>query len=449
MHKYVSSILRLSSINFLQKRNFAKNNKILLNPVKNILNLACNHFCTNALPEENYALTDEQLDSITKGNPELLEKLNILMLEVQVLRQDGDKVPNYSSIKLDQWEYLLSTRSRSARKKYLKYLWKNEKANENEKAKKEEMQKYREEYFKERDKEAIENEYRLFGNTIFLRLYDTTVNQFLNNRLVQAMQFGQPLVLDCSYTEHMTHRECLNTAKQLMLLFAANRAHDFPFDLHYCNVNRQDPTIKQLKKFIGTIDEPWFPLNIHEDSYLNHFPKERLVYLTPHCRNNLEEFNHDDVYIIGAMVDKTNTEPLSLAKAKQQGLRMARFPLDKYLAWSKSSKSLTLNQVCSILLDVRSTSDWAQSLKHVPTRKIMSDEELSQYKGKRRFERKSPFLIDQKSQNGFESFSEGFKNLDNYENFTNDLEMKKYKKINNRDFRNNSHNYNKDIVSQR
>lgn len=112
MHKYVSSILRLSSINFLQKRNFAKNNKILLNPVKNILNLACNHFCTNALPEENYALTDEQLDSITKGNPELLEKLNILMLEVQVLRQDGDKVPNYSSIKLDQWEYLLSTRSR-------------------------------------------------------------------------------------------------------------------------------------------------------------------------------------------------------------------------------------------------------------------------------------------------------------------------------------------------
>lgn len=51
------------------------------------------------------------------------------------------------------------------------------------------------------------------------------------------------------------------------------------------------------------MDEPWFPLNIHEDSYLNHFPKEKLVYLTPHCRNDLEEFNHDDIYIIGAMVD--------------------------------------------------------------------------------------------------------------------------------------------------
>lgn len=65
------------------------------------------------------------------------------------------------------------------------------------------------------------------------------------------MKFGQPLVLDCSYTEHMNRRECFNAAKQLMLLFSANRAHHNPFDLHFCNVNREDITTKQLQKFIG------------------------------------------------------------------------------------------------------------------------------------------------------------------------------------------------------
>lgn len=47
-----------------------------------------------------------------------------------------------------------------------------------------------------------------------------------NNRLIQAMQFGQKLVVDCGYYTDMTSRENINCAKQLMLLFAENRAHD-------------------------------------------------------------------------------------------------------------------------------------------------------------------------------------------------------------------------------
>lgn len=47
-----------------------------------------------------------------------------------------------------------------------------------------------------------------------------------NNRLIQAMQFGQKLVVDIGYDTDMSRRENLNCAKQLMLLFAENRAHD-------------------------------------------------------------------------------------------------------------------------------------------------------------------------------------------------------------------------------
>jgi ribonuclease P protein 1 len=66
----------------------------------------------------------------------------------------------------------------------------------------------------------------LAHNSIFLRFYETTINQFYNNRLIQAMQFGQKLVVDCGYDNSMTDRENKNCAKQLTFLFSENRSHD-------------------------------------------------------------------------------------------------------------------------------------------------------------------------------------------------------------------------------
>lgn len=61
-----------------------------------------------------------------------------------------------------------------------------------------------------------------------------------------------------------------------------------------------------------------------------------------------------------------------MAKAKRLGLRMARLPLDQYLHWGAGSgKSLTLNQMINILLDLKKTGDWMHALKHVPRRKIV------------------------------------------------------------------------------
>jgi ribonuclease P protein 1 len=64
--------------------------------------------------------------------------------------------------------------------------------------------------------------------------------------------------------------------------------------------------MQSLHKHIGTVHEPWFPLHLHESSYLDKFPKEQLVYLTPHCREEMLEYDHDAIYIIGAIVDKVS-----------------------------------------------------------------------------------------------------------------------------------------------
>lgn len=319
---------------------------------------------------------DPDFTSITNGDPVLEKKLKILFLEVEVLRQSGHRVPQ--NIKLRQWEELLALETRTGRRKYLSYIFGVEKARENRKNKKTEHKIQRE----EKMKKLPENNHLIYAlgyNTIFQRVYDSTINNFYNNKLMQAMQFGQKLVLDCSYDSHMTLREAMNCGKQLTYLFSDNRAHDSPFDLYLCNAMRESNTMKQFVKFIPTLYDPDFPINITEKHYLELFPKENIVYLTPHCREKMREFDHDAVYIIGAMVDKVNAEPLSLAKAKREGLKMEKLPLDRYLLWgSGGSKSLTLNQVIKILLDIRATGSWDKALQHVPRRKLATAEDIQE-----------------------------------------------------------------------
>lgn len=184
------------------------------------------------------------------------------------------------------------------------------------------------------------------------------------------MRFGQNLVIDCSYDEYMNEREMLNTAKQLMLSFAINRMHDEPFNIHHCNADYSRQTMIALEKHLVRIHDPSFPFNITDKSYLDLFPHERLVYLTPHCNNDLEEFNPDDVYIVGAMVDKSCQDAVSLGKAKKHGLRMARLPLDRYFQF-KTGKSLTIDQMVQILLELKTSNSFEKAFEYVPRRKIV------------------------------------------------------------------------------
>lgn len=74
------------------------------------------------------------VDLICKGNTELEKKLRILMLEVEVMRQDGRFAPD--SINNDQWQHLLDLKTKNQRQSYLRYLFKTEKSKENFKVKK-------------------------------------------------------------------------------------------------------------------------------------------------------------------------------------------------------------------------------------------------------------------------------------------------------------------------
>ncbi|CAD0194878.1 unnamed protein product [Chrysodeixis includens] len=323
---------------------------------------------------------DQVVNLLCNGHPELEKKLRILMLEVEVMRQDGRFAPD--AINKDQWQHLLDLKTKNQRQSYLRYLFKTEKSKENLKAKKEARRK---EFISQKPEDTKENEddllYGIQHQSLFLRIRDQSINQFDNYRALQAMIYGQSVVIDCSYENYMVHKETVNAAKQLTLVFGDNRLHKNPFNLHLCNVNLKSTFMKQLQKNIPSLDEPWFPMNIHTQSYLDIFPKEKLVYLTPHCREELTEFDHDAVYIVGCMVDKVNNEPLSLAKAKRDGIKMAKLPLDRYLEWAPGSKkNLNINHMVPILLDLKMTADWEYALQHIPRRKLMATKIMAMQK---------------------------------------------------------------------
>lgn len=239
-------------------------------------------------------------EEITGGDSDTLNQLKLIMLEVDVLRQDGFRVPK--KLKTESWKELLTLKSRNQKRKLLEFLWVVEVRKLNEKRKKEIRKREVGEKLDELAKEREMNDHIIYGfqgNTIFMRVYDTTINSFDNYRLIQAMLHGIDFVIDCGYDGNMTNVENKLCAKQLCFLFAENRLNRDPFNIHFCNVNRDSVCYKHLKKFIPTLDDPGFPMNMSENHYTTLFPKEKLVYLTPHCRTELTAFNPDDVYIVG------------------------------------------------------------------------------------------------------------------------------------------------------
>ncbi|KAG7166737.1 Mitochondrial ribonuclease P protein 1-like, partial [Homarus americanus] len=154
------------------------------------------------------------------GSEEEVDLEELIKLEIELHRQEGVPVP--SEITPTQWEELLAKSSMQGRKKYLKFLFKNEMKRENTKKKKELKRKIREEKEKEMEEnpkvgedQDVHIQYGLWRNSIFLKILDTTMNHFYNSRVISAMMHGQPLVIDMGFDDHMVSRERQNCAYQI------------------------------------------------------------------------------------------------------------------------------------------------------------------------------------------------------------------------------------------
>ncbi|XP_075708876.1 tRNA methyltransferase 10 homolog C [Rhinoderma darwinii] len=275
---------------------------------------------------------------------------------VDMWRLSGKAVPD--SISTEDLQALLEIPTKSSRRKYLKLL------------------QHKELNKKKRQKKKLEKEQSKSDVEINTEKHDSYLINIRRRsedcfdawRCAQAMIFGQPLVFDMVYDRYMCQRELENTVSQLQMCEGFNRKSMDPFYIHFCNLQPDGPYHKELvKRYRGAWDN--LLITATEKSYVDIFPKDRLVYLTADSPNVLKTFDHDKIYIIGAFVDKSQKTGVSLGNAKQLQLATARLPLDSFLKWNCGAKNLTLNHVIEILMTIKDTGEWKKALSSVPTRK--------------------------------------------------------------------------------
>ncbi|XP_010118465.1 PREDICTED: mitochondrial ribonuclease P protein 1 [Chlamydotis macqueenii] len=279
---------------------------------------------------------------------------------LEMWRLAGRSVPE--NISEEQLKTFVECPSKSAKKKYLKYLHVKELHKKSDKRKMEEKRERR----LETEEQTAKTETK---RNSFICLWANCMDRAYNWRVAQSMIFGQPLVFDMSYEKDMSVREVANTVRQLVLSEGCNRRSLDPFHIHFCNF-KEDSLYH--KEFIKHYREAWGKLliTVTDQCYTDVFPKDKLIYLTADSPKVMKTFDHDKIYIVGSMVDRSIKTGVSLARAKRLGLETAALPLEKYLLWNTGAKNLTLDQMMHILLTLKDTGDWKKALEFVPKRKF-------------------------------------------------------------------------------
>ncbi len=174
--------------------------------------------------------------------------------------------------------------------------------------------------------------YGLANNAILLRKYPADMDFQESWREAREFnEWGQPLVVDLAFLNRMNFKQMKTFLKELIRGLKDNRSSRLPFAVHLCNFSSKCDKCQFMRDSLPHIFHASYPLVISEGGYLDIFPAEKLVYLSPDSANELDSFSSEDVYVIGGLVERLSQEKLSLVRAKKDRLRHAKLPLRKHI----------------------------------------------------------------------------------------------------------------------
>lgn len=304
------------------------------------------------------------------------KKILMILMEHEVAKLEGRRVPD--KLNVEDMRELLILYSFSSRVRYMSFLHTKELAKKSERLKREVKKKEYQAWLKEKEN-LVPSEHLTYGignNTLLLRVRKKSIMRYYNQRLANSSLYGQKIVLDLDYDGFMRKQDSNNCSEQLLELYSVNRKNWAPFDLFFCNAHHDHPTMKTFRKYMPNIFAPDNFITVTDLSYLDIFPKEKLVYITPFAREPLRLYDPSAIYIIGGLVDKCIKEPVVMAKAKREGVKAVHLPFEEYVMWGRGSKSLPLNHIIAILLEMKNTNDWNKAFRLVPKRKLVRSLDL-------------------------------------------------------------------------
>ncbi|XP_066538015.1 tRNA methyltransferase 10 homolog B [Hoplias malabaricus] len=191
------------------------------------------------------------------------------------------------------------------------------------------------------------------------------IKAITKERLEEARTTGPRLCVDLGMTDCMSHKEISRLAGQIRRLYGCNKKAQKPFHLLLTDMKKDSLIYTEcIRMNAGFLN---YMIDVTEESWIDLFPSEDVVFLTPDASEALEEVDGDKVYILGGLVDESIQKKISYTRAKELGVHMMRLPIDEYMVKKTNSKNfhskiLAINQVFEILLTYRDTRSWTTSL---------------------------------------------------------------------------------------
>jgi len=314
-------------------------------------------------------IPQEMLDEALKEAPDDRKKIDMFLMYHEIARQAGEDVT--PELKLKDLKNILKIHSTKGYQKYINFLNKRSFDEMKDMRRKSHSKELEKEKVKSKKDAIADNSHIFYGlgqNTIKLRLSEANMKKESDWRVWREFSLNStPLVVDFSYASKLQnhHRMKSLIQSEAGLGVKLNKEAKTPFPLYFTGVS---PDIQQWMKKVYCIDEDGtnFPVEITDKLQTELFPRERLVYLSPDSKNDLIEFNDDDIYVIGGIIDKgVDHSAHTLANAKRNKIRHARFPMRRTIGLVAD---LNVETCIAILNDLKYSNDWFYALRWVPSR---------------------------------------------------------------------------------
>jgi Trm5-related predicted tRNA methylase len=145
--------------------------------------------------------------------------------------------------------------------------------------------------------------------SIFRHLSRNNEKSLREQVLLAQARLGDMLVIDCGFEkEHAREHYLLNLVDQVQYLFADIHRYHSPSFVYLCNLASEGRLKAEFDRR-APLDNLCFETST--SSYLDTFPREKLIYLSPDSNNEMTEYDHDAVYIIGGIIDLCKSISLS------------------------------------------------------------------------------------------------------------------------------------------
>ncbi|KAG7497464.1 hypothetical protein JOB18_038056 [Solea senegalensis] len=185
-------------------------------------------------------------------------------------------------------------------------------------------------------------------------------------RLAEAQSTGLKLCVDLSMTDSMSDKEISRLAGQLRRVYGSNKKAARPFHLFLTDLREDSRLYREcIRKNDGFLS---YMMEITDESFLDFFPTETVVYLSPDAEQALETMDAEKVYVLGGLVDESIQKKLSFTRASELSVHTVRLPIDEYMVKKSNAKNfhskiLAVNQVFDILLTFCDTGSWTEALQ--------------------------------------------------------------------------------------